>query len=68
MKWHYGPKPCESYGWYADSGNWRITISNDPNGFALLDKRDWSVVLVGTKDQCKAEAERRERQRSDIAA
>lgn len=62
MKWQTPPPSDQSRNWYRDSdcGRWRITISNDPNGFALLDRRaDYATVLVGTKDECKAEAEER---------
>lgn len=65
MKWHLGPTTCPSHGWYADSGHWRITVSTNPQGYALIDKRAWDrgepgTVFVGTKDACKLEAERRE--------
>src|SRR5690606_6874566 len=59
LKWKAAESTCPSRNWYRDSGNWRIHISTRADGFCLMDKRDWSVVLVGSKDQCKAEAERR---------
>lgn len=61
LTWKPHTGQCDSRDWYRDSGYWRITISTKPDGFCLYDKRDWSVVLVGTKEACKQEAERRER-------
>lgn len=60
MKWLRPPESDPSRDWYRDSdcGRWRITISMDPNGYALLDRHaDYAVVLVGSKEQCKARAE-----------
>lgn len=57
MKWKAAESTCPSRDWYRDSGHWRITISTNPDGFCLMDKRDWSVVLVGTKEACKEKAE-----------
>lgn len=60
MKWLTPPASDLSRNWYRDSdcGRWRITISLNPNGYALLDRRQkYRVVLVGSKDACKARAE-----------
>lgn len=62
MKWNPPPRDCPSRNYYRDSacGRWRITW-DDTGKHALMDRRDgYRVVCVGTKDECKTEAERDE--------
>jgi hypothetical protein len=57
LTWTTDTGPSRDY--FRDCGVWRILILDNATRYALLDKRTWDVVCVGTKELCKAEAERR---------
>ncbi len=60
--------PSRDYYRDSDCGRWRITWG-DTGVYVLMDKRaDFKVALAGSKDECKAEAERHDKDRNAAAA